>query len=105
VKQTYKYVDSHHFSSYIKPSLLIMVQSVFITGATGYIGGSLLHELVQNYKNDYEVTALVRSQASALKVQTAGASAILGSYDQPEVLVEAAKKFDVSRKFITTISY
>jgi len=72
-----------------------MVKSLFITGTTGYIGGTLLYELVQNHKDDYEITALVRSQENALKVQAAGASVVLGSYDQPELLVDAAKKFEI----------
>lgn len=72
-----------------------MAKKVFITGATGYIGGTILHELVQNHKSEYEITALVRTQASALKVQAAGASVIVGTYDQPELLVNAAKEFDI----------
>lgn len=72
-----------------------MRKSIFITGASGYIGGTILHEFIQNHKDEYEITAFVRSESSAQKIQTAGASVIRGSYDQPELLIDAAKKFDV----------
>jgi len=72
-----------------------MAKKLFITGATGYVGGQVLHELVQHYKSEYEITALVRSEASAEKVKAAGASVILGSYDQPELLVKAAQTSDI----------
>lgn len=39
-----------------------MVQ-VFLTGATGYIGGQILHVLLSSY--DYDVTVLVRTQEKA----------------------------------------
>jgi len=72
-----------------------MAKQVFITGATGYIGGTILNELVQNHSSEYEVIALVRSEASAAKVKAAGASVILGTYDQPELLVKAAQTSDI----------
>jgi len=72
-----------------------MPKKLFITGTTGYIGGTILHELVRNHKADYEITALVRTEASAAKVKAAGAFVILGSYDQPELLVKAAQTSDV----------
>ena len=73
-----------------------MTKSIFITGVTGYIGGTVFTELNQNHKEEYKITALVRSQSSAQKVEAAGAEVIIGSYDQPQVLIDAAKKFDVS---------
>lgn len=74
-----------------------MSKTVFITGATGYIGGSILHELVQNHGSEYIITALVRSQANVAQVKAAGAATIVvGSYDQPELLVNAVKESDVS---------
>lgn len=44
-------------------SSLQIMPSVFITGATGYIGGEILHQLLSH--GSYTITALVRSQQKA----------------------------------------
>jgi uncharacterized protein YbjT (DUF2867 family) len=72
-----------------------MAKKLFITGATGYVGGQILHELVQRSQTEYEITALVRSEASAAKVRGLGVHVVLGSYDQPELLIKAAQTSDV----------
>ena len=72
-----------------------MPLQVFLTGATGYIGGSILHEIVQNHKDKYVVTALVRSQANASRIEATGAKTLVGSYNNPELLVKAAREYDV----------
>jgi len=72
-----------------------MAKKLFITGATGYVGGQILHELVQCFKPEYEITALVRSEASAVKVRALGVRVVLGSYDQPELLIKAAQTSEI----------
>jgi nucleoside-diphosphate-sugar epimerase len=48
---------------------------IFLTGATGYLGVSILEAFV---RVGHEVTALVRDARKARRVQTAGATAVLG---------------------------
>jgi NADPH:quinone reductase-like Zn-dependent oxidoreductase len=74
-----------------------MVKQVFMTGATGYIGGSVLYELIQNHKDKYSVTAMVRSANSAKMVEAIGAKAVIGTYDKPEALVNAVIEYDVNK--------
>lgn len=49
--------------------------TVFITGGSGFVGGSLLHRLAAD---GHRVTALARSDASAQRVSAAGAEAVRG---------------------------
>jgi uncharacterized protein YbjT (DUF2867 family) len=72
-----------------------MARTVFITGATGYIGGTVFDELLR-HPEKFEVTAFVRSNASASIIEKQGAKAIVGNYDQDlQKLTDAAKEFDV----------
>ncbi len=64
---------------------------IFITGATGYIGGSLAHRLIAE---GHQVTGLVRSQARAALVRARGIEPVLGSLDDGEVLAGAARAAD-----------
>ncbi len=56
---------------------------VFVTGATGFIGGALLRRLVAEGR---EVKALVRSPAAAEAVRVAGAEPVPGDLDDEESL-------------------
>ncbi|MFJ9588663.1 NAD-dependent epimerase/dehydratase family protein [Streptomyces acidicola] len=49
--------------------------NVFLTGGTGFIGSAVLRRLVPE---GHRVTALVRSEASAVKVTAAGATPVVG---------------------------
>ncbi len=64
---------------------------VFITGATGYIGGSLAHRLLAE---GHQVTGLVRSEARAEQVRARGIAPLLGTLDDGEVLAGAARAAD-----------
>ena len=64
---------------------------IFITGATGYIGGSLAHRLLAE---GHQVTGLVRSAARAEQARARGIAPLLGTLDDGEVLAGAARAAD-----------
>ncbi|ARC56434.1 dTDP-4-oxo-6-deoxy-D-allose reductase [Frondihabitans sp. 762G35] len=57
--------------------------SLLLTGATGYIGSSVLRSLVER---GHTVTALVRSEEKAAQVGAAGANAVVGSITDLDLL-------------------
>src|SRR5690349_18435869 len=56
---------------------------VFVTGASGWIGSAVIPDLLQN---GHEVLGLARSDASAEKIEAAGAEVLRGSLDDVESL-------------------
>jgi len=60
---------------------------VFVTGATGYIGGSVAERLVNL---GFEVSGLVRSEEKARLLKERGIEPVLGHLDAPELLTRAA---------------
>jgi len=64
---------------------------VFVTGASGHIGSAVIPEL-QNA--GHEVLALARSDASAQRLETAGARVCLGDLDDLDVIGRAASDAD-----------
>ncbi len=64
---------------------------IFITGATGYIGGSLADRLLAE---GHQVTGLVRSEARAEQARSRGITPLLGNLDDGEVLAGAARAAD-----------
>ncbi|KAH4041032.1 hypothetical protein HBI26_078980 [Parastagonospora nodorum] len=73
-----------------------MAPKIFITGATGYIGGDTLFALYDKH-SDYEVTALVRTEEKAQPVKKAfpNIRIVLGDLDNSKVLEEESAKADV----------
>ncbi|QDW37076.1 NAD-dependent epimerase/dehydratase family protein [Bradyrhizobium sp. KBS0727] len=65
---------------------------VFCTGASGYIGGSVAAHLVAA---GHQVTGLVRSQEKADAVRARGIQPLLGTLDDAERLVQAARAADI----------
>ena len=61
---------------------------IFITGATGYIGGSIAHRLVAE---GHRVSGLVRSDARADQAKARGIEPVRGSLDDGDVLTGAAR--------------
>jgi nucleoside-diphosphate-sugar epimerase len=53
---------------------------IFLTGATGHIGGAVLDALV---KNGHSVTALVRDNEKAARVAARGAHPVVGNLSEP----------------------
>lgn len=66
--------------------------NVFITGASGYIGGSLAVALINR---GHRVYGLTRSQSSADKLQSLGINPVIGDLDDTQVLSEQAAWADV----------
>jgi nucleoside-diphosphate-sugar epimerase len=54
---------------------------IFLTGATGYVGGAVLDALI---RGGHDVTALVRDKERAKRVARRGAHAVIGDLTQPE---------------------
>ncbi|KAL8792484.1 MAG: hypothetical protein Q9195_004940 [Heterodermia aff. obscurata] len=73
-----------------------MAPKVFLTGATGYIGGDALVHLVENHP-EYEITTLVRNSEKGAQVasQYARVRLVYGDLDSEQTLEEEAKKADI----------
>ncbi|KAH9903078.1 NAD-P-binding protein [Cubamyces lactineus] len=72
--------------------------TIFLTGATGYIGGSVLGRLLSHPKAaDFEITALVRNadKAKALETQF-GVKTVLGSLQDLDKLADLAASAQVT---------
>ena len=63
------------------------VMSIFLTGATGYIGSAVLRQLRLQGR---DVTALVRTVDKAAKIEALGATAVIGDLRDAELLTEQA---------------
>ncbi|MGO9028387.1 MAG: SDR family oxidoreductase [Acidimicrobiales bacterium] len=64
---------------------------IFVTGASGWIGSAVVPELLGA---GHEVVGLARSEASAQRVEAAGATVQRGDVDDPDGLAEAAADSD-----------
>jgi nucleoside-diphosphate-sugar epimerase len=67
------------------------IKKVFITGTTGYIGGSVARALIEK---GYEVSGLARKESDLKKLQAIGILPVNGSLQDAPVLREASKKAD-----------
>lgn len=65
--------------------------NVFVTGAAGFIGGSIATGLV---KAGHTVTGLVRSAEQAAEMTALGITPVIGSLDDAAVLTEQAQQAD-----------
>ncbi|UFS60753.1 NAD-dependent epimerase/dehydratase family protein [Subtercola endophyticus] len=65
--------------------------SIFLTGATGFVGSSILRTLRAQGR---EVTALVRNDAKAAEVSALGASAVIGELSDSELITTQALASD-----------
>jgi nucleoside-diphosphate-sugar epimerase len=67
--------------------------NIFLTGATGYIGGSILTSLLQHPNaGNFNITALIRGDTDRIKKLTSlNVTPIIGSNESFEILEKAAK--------------
>ncbi|KAJ7154106.1 hypothetical protein C8R46DRAFT_1118699 [Mycena filopes] len=70
--------------------------SFFLTGATGYIGGSILTRFLAHPKADnFHFTVLVRNQKKADMFADLGVKAIVGSHSDADLVEKLASEADV----------
>ena len=67
--------------------------TVFITGATGYIGSSVAHAFLAR---NHRVIGLTRSRAKAEELARAGVEPVIGSIADSALLQEMARQSDVA---------
>lgn len=77
-----------------------MAPKVFITGATGYIGGDGLYEIVEAHP-DWEITCCVRNSDKGAKIASkyAKVKLVYGDLDAVDVIEEEASKADIVYHF------
>ncbi|KAK7044380.1 hypothetical protein R3P38DRAFT_3388776 [Favolaschia claudopus] len=67
-----------------------------LTGATGYIGGSILARFLAHPQADsFQFTVLVRDPKKAKKFEELGVKAVVGSHSDPELMEKLASEADV----------
>ncbi|KDQ21224.1 hypothetical protein BOTBODRAFT_25650 [Botryobasidium botryosum FD-172 SS1] len=71
------------------------VTSVFLIGATGYIGGAVLVALKKAYPN-FSYSALVRSEKDVAAVQALGVSVVFGSTDNHSLIIDTVASHDIT---------
>ncbi|KAI0150755.1 NAD(P)-binding protein [Xylariaceae sp. FL1272] len=67
---------------------------LFLTGATGYIGGSVFSELTRLHP-EYHITVLLRKPPANLQTQYSNVNIIQGSFDDAELIASAAAGADI----------
>lgn len=69
---------------------------IFITGATGYIAGSIIHLMLSRaYLARFDITVLVRRRTDAEAMRALGIIAVLGSLDDTDLISREAAAADV----------
>jgi N-acetyl-gamma-glutamylphosphate reductase len=73
-----------------------MMTKIFLTGATGYIGGDALHILTTNHP-EWEITCLVRNSDKGAKVvkDYASVKLVYGDLDSVDLIEAESKKADL----------
>jgi len=79
---------------------------IFLTGATGYIGGTAFAKLLDpSRKSKYDITVLTRSRDSIPKFKELGVKTLIGDLDSAEILSQAAKEADVVMHFANSADH
>jgi len=75
---------------------MMSTKKFFITGATGYIGGTVLDRFLRHESaSSWQFTALVRSEDKAEKLRDFGVKTIIGSLSDLSLIENAASESDV----------
>ena len=77
-----------------------MAKSVFILGATGYIGGSVLQHMLETPGN-WSITALVRNSEKAEKLNVFGVKTVLGTLDDFDKIQKASADAEIVLHFVS----
>ncbi|KAF2169250.1 hypothetical protein M409DRAFT_52516 [Zasmidium cellare ATCC 36951] len=67
---------------------------IFVTGATGYIGGTVLDSLVTRHP-EYSITVLLRNVPERFAEQYPNVRIVHGDYDSADVIIDAVSKVDI----------
>ncbi|KAG0237340.1 hypothetical protein BGW42_001260 [Actinomortierella wolfii] len=75
--------------------------NVFITGQTGYVGGTAINHLLKDpyAKENFVFRSLVRTEDKVKLIQALGITPVLGSLDDANLLTEEVTKADVILHF------
>ncbi|KAF2008089.1 NAD(P)-binding protein [Amniculicola lignicola CBS 123094] len=71
-----------------------MSPKIFLTGGTGYIGGTTLDTIATAHP-EYEVTVMLRKTPETFTTRYPNIKVIKGDYDSFDILADAAEKVDV----------
>ncbi|RMJ20140.1 hypothetical protein CDV36_000238 [Fusarium kuroshium] len=71
-----------------------MAPSIFLTGATGYTGGTVLNTLVTAHP-EYDITVLLWKPTESFSEKYPDVKVLQGDFDSTELLREAASKADI----------
>ncbi|KAH8555749.1 hypothetical protein BGW37DRAFT_418536 [Umbelopsis sp. PMI_123] len=66
---------------------------ILLTGATGYIGGDLLIDLLK--RSEFEITVFIRGSQRSSAFQELGAKVIVGDQNDQNLVAKIASEFDV----------
>ncbi|MCU1481522.1 MAG: hypothetical protein JWQ19_2308 [Subtercola sp.] len=75
---------------------------IFITGASGWIGTPLIRELIDA---GHDVVGLARSDSSAAKIRSLGATPVLGDMQNHDLIVSEANRADASVHLAFTLDF
>lgn len=71
----------------------------------GYVGGSIVSRLLEHPKaSDISITALVRSEAKAKKLETLGVNAVIGCLSDLDKLETLASQADATFNVVSTVT-
>jgi len=71
-----------------------MAPKIFMTGATGYIGGTVFELLHQKHPN-FQYTAMMRAETAPFKSRYPDVKTVYGDYDNLQLLEDCAAEADV----------
>ncbi|KAI0064523.1 NAD(P)-binding protein [Artomyces pyxidatus] len=70
--------------------------TVFLTGATGYIGGTVLQRLLEHTeRNKFDITVLVREEGKAERLRQLGLKTEVGTLDDLDLVRQLAARADI----------